>query len=155
MVKLGRAGRAGRSGGIVAEVGEVAVSGSGGDANCARATSTAVKRDAILFSNDVIVAAITSTFKSTNVSRMVSSIPSNHCETVWAVVTVWSRMVVRVDAISDELEPTSEHNSTHRVILGSWASIHSKEDLHPIHPFTLLHQLCVAHMVTLGHLHQR
>ena len=57
---------------------------------------------------------------------MVSSIPSNRCETVWAVVTVWSRIVVRVDAIPDELEPTSEHNSTHRVILGSWASTRSK-----------------------------
>ena len=62
----------------------------------------------MVFSIDVSVAFITSTFKSTNVSRMVSSISSRCCVTVCAVIAVWSLRVVRVDAIAVVLEPTSK-----------------------------------------------
>ena len=86
-----------------------------------------MKQDAIVVAIDVSVAFNTSTFKSTNVSRIVSSIPSKRCVTVCAVVSVWSRMVVRVDAIAVELEPTSEHTSTQRAMLGSWVSSQSNK----------------------------
>ncbi len=61
---------------------------NGGDTNFVRATSTAVKRDVSVVSIDVSVTFITSTFKSTNVSRMVSSISCKRCVTVCAVVSV-------------------------------------------------------------------
>ena len=98
-----------------------------GDANCARATSTAVKRDTMVFSINVSVAFITSTFKSTNVSRMVSSISSRRCVTVCTVIVVWSLMVVTFDAIAVVLEPTSKHTSTQRARLGSWLSRRSNK----------------------------
>ena len=113
--KLGRAGEWGRSD---------TPARHSGDANCARATSTAVKRDVMVFSIDVSGTFITSTFKSTNVSHMVSSISSRHCVTVFAIVVVWSLRVVRVKAIAVVLELTSKHTSTQRARVGSWVSSH-------------------------------
>ena len=58
------------------------------DAICVRAISTAAKRVAMLRSSKASVVEITSTFKSKNVSQMVSSMPSRRWVTVWVVVVV-------------------------------------------------------------------
>ena len=126
----------------------------GGDANCARATSTAVKRVAMVRSIKVSIAVSTSTFKSTNVSRMVSAIPLRRCVTVCAVVTVWSLRVVRVDAIAVVLEPTLRaHLHTARQV---WEPVIQliEQNLHPVNPLAVFSQVGILHIITLHHFHE-